>query len=112
MSHLSEIERHRGCGSGPRRRAAAAQTGDGPAPRNPSAGGGRTHSPGTALPSLVWLPNSLGTLSYIIGKNYKDFCHILTKKQQNRKNSPLTTQIWKHQIKLVGYASIPSGAKA
>jgi hypothetical protein len=54
-------------------------------PRNPSAEGGRTHSPGAALPSLVWLTNSLGTLSYIIGKNYKNFCHKLTENLEKMK---------------------------
>src|SRR5271157_1193238 len=42
MSHLPVFERHRGCGSGPRRRAAMVQTRDGPAPRNPSAEGRAT----------------------------------------------------------------------
>src|ERR1039458_9315618 len=65
LSHLPEFERHRGCGSGSRQRAAEVQIRDGPAPRKPSAGGGRTHSPGSALPSLVWLPFSLGNPGHI-----------------------------------------------
>jgi hypothetical protein len=31
-------------------------------------GGGRTHSPGAALPSSVWIPLSLGDPAYIFGK--------------------------------------------
>jgi hypothetical protein len=41
--------------------------------------GGRTHSPGAALPSLVWLLLSLGALSYIFGKVLKNFCSFMTK---------------------------------
>jgi hypothetical protein len=40
LSQLSEFERHRGCGSGSRRRAAEVQTGDGPKPRNHPLGDG------------------------------------------------------------------------
>ena len=79
LSHLPEFEHYRGCGSSPRRRAAVSQTRYGPAPRNPSAGGGREHSPGSALPSLVWLSTSLGTLSDIFGKDWKNFCPFVTK---------------------------------
>ena len=93
LSHLSGFERNRGCGSNSRWRSAKVQIEDGPKPRNPSAGGGRTHSPGLALPSLVWLPNSLGTLFYIIGKNLKNFCHILTKKQYRCGKKPLDKQM-------------------
>jgi len=37
----------------------------------PSAGGRRTHSPGAAHPSLVWLPTTLGTLCLIFCKARK-----------------------------------------
>lgn len=41
---------------------------DGPAPRRHPLEGGRTHSPGAALPSLVWLSPSLGNPRHIFGR--------------------------------------------
>jgi hypothetical protein len=51
----------------------------------PSAGGGRTHSPGAADPSLVWLPISLGNLTYIFGKNQKEWSELRIKGLEGKK---------------------------
>jgi len=40
LSHLPDFERHRGCGSSSRRRAAGGKTRDGPKPRNHPLGEG------------------------------------------------------------------------
>ena len=41
--------------------------------------GGRKPSPGSALPSLVWLHLSLRTVADIIGKNRKEFNQLDSK---------------------------------